>query len=148
MAEIKKFLLTDDDKDDRELFSEALYSVDPSIICQGAEHGRDALRLLTGNGIVKPDLIFIDINMPVMDGWELLNTIKKDDDCHDIPVIIYTTSSEERDRQIAKDLGALCFVTKPDDFRRVKNMLQVIVNNMRKNSLSSVCRDIEKVLAS
>jgi CheY-like chemotaxis protein len=66
MAEIKKFLLTDDDKDDRELFSEALHSVDPTIICQGAEHGRDALRLLTGNGIIKPDLIFIDINMPVI----------------------------------------------------------------------------------
>jgi CheY-like chemotaxis protein len=148
MAEIKKFLLTDDDKDDRELFSEALYSVDPSIICQGAEHGRDALRLLSGNGMEKPDLIFIDINMPVMNGWELLNTIKKDDHCHDIPVIIYTTSSEERDRQIAKDLGALCFVTKPDDFRRVKNILQVIVSNMKKDSLSSVCREIEKVLAS
>ena len=147
MADIKKFLLTDDDRDDRELFSEALHSVDPSIICQGAEHGRNALRLLTSNVIEKPDLIFIDINMPVMNGWELLNTIKKDDYCHDIPVIIYTTSSEERDRQIAKDLGALCFVTKPDDFKRVKNILQVIVYNMKKDALSSVCREIEKVLA-
>lgn len=147
MADIKKFLLTDDDKDDRELFSEALHSVDPGIICQGAEHGREALRLLTGNGTEKPDLIFIDINMPVMNGWELLNNIKKDDTCHDIPVIIYTTSSEERDRQIAKDLGALCFVTKPDDFRLVKTMLQLIVSHMKKNSLSSVCKEIQSLLA-
>lgn len=147
MAEIKKFLLTDDDKDDRELFSEALHSVDPNIICQGAEHGRDALRLLNSQDGEKPDLIFIDINMPVMDGWELLNTIKKDDHCHDIPVIIYTTSSEERDRQIAKDLGALCFVTKPDDFRLVKTILRVIVSNMKKDSLGNVCGEIESVLS-
>lgn len=148
MAEIKKFLLTDDDKDDRELFSEALHSVDPSIICQGAEHGRDALRLLTSSDIEKPDIIFIDINMPVMNGWELLHSIKKDNHYVHIPVIIYTTSSEERDRQIAKDLGALCFVTKPDDFKLVKNMLQVVVSNMKKDSLSTVCKEIERVLAS
>lgn len=145
MATVKKFLLTDDDKDDRELFSEALAAVDPNIVCQGAEHGRDALRLLTSQGIVKPDIIFLDINMPVMNGWELLDTLKKHEGCNDIPVIIYTTSSEERDRQIASDLGALCFVTKPDDFRVVKKILEVVVRNLDKNSMSSICREIERI---
>src|SRR5688572_5969241 len=73
---VKKFLLTDDDKDDRELFSEALASIDPGIICHGAEHGRDALRILNSLDGSKPDIIFIDINMPVMNGWELLHTLK------------------------------------------------------------------------
>lgn len=147
MDSIKKFLLTDDDKDDRELFSEALGAIDPNIICHGAEHGREALHLLSNSTFGKPDIIFLDINMPVMNGWELLHTLKKDGNNHDIPVIIYTTSSEERDKQIAEDLGALCFVTKPDDFRRVKNMLEVVVRNLKKNSLSSVCKELQQMLS-
>jgi CheY-like chemotaxis protein len=144
---VKKFLLTDDDKDDRELFSEALASIDPAIICHGAEHGRDALRILNSLGGTKPDIIFLDINMPVMNGWELLHTLKKDSTRSDIPVIIYSTSSEERDRQIAKDLGALCFVTKPDNFRLVKTILKVVVKNIEKNSLSQICEEIGQVLS-
>ena len=147
MANVKKFLLTDDDQDDRELFSEALASIDPDIVCLGAEHGRDALRLLTNQDSNKPDIIFLDINMPVMNGWELLNTLKKDDTCNNIPVIIYTTSSEDRDRKIARDLGALCFVTKPDDFNVVKDILKVVIRNMNSNSMSTICRDIQTVLA-
>lgn len=143
----KKFLLTDDDKEDRELFSEALAAIDPNIICTGAEHGREALHLLASNSFDKPDIIFLDINMPVMNGWELLNTLKKDDHCRDIPVIIYTTSSEERDKMIAKDLGALCFVTKPDDFRRVKKILEVVIRNLNKNELSSMCRELHQMPA-
>jgi CheY-like chemotaxis protein len=147
MIMVKKFLLTDDDKDDRELFSEALASIDPGIICQGAEHGRDALRILNSMDGSKPDIIFIDINMPVMNGWELLHTLKKDSTCSDIPVIIYTTSSEERDKQIAKDLGALCFVTKPDNFRLVKTILKVVVKNIEKNSLPMICEELDQVLS-
>ena len=143
---VKKFLLTDDDKDDRELFSEALASIDPGIICQGAEHGREALRILESPGMRKPDIIFLDINMPVMNGWELLNTLKKDNARNDIPVIIYTTSSEDRDRQIAKDLGALCFVTKPDDFKQVKQILKVVVKNIEQNSVEQICEELEQVL--
>lgn len=143
---VKKFLLTDDDKDDRELFSEALASIDPGIICQGAEHGRDALRILNSPGMLKPDIIFLDINMPVMNGWELLHTLKKDHTRHDIPVIIYTTSSEDRDKQIAKDLGALCFVTKPDDFRQVKIFLRIVIRNIEQNSIEQICEEVEQVL--
>lgn len=146
MITTKKFLLTDDDKDDRELFSEALAAIDPGIVCHGAENGRDALRILDTPGQPKPDIIFLDINMPVMNGWELLHALKKDQSRNDIPVIIYTTSSEERDRQIAKDLGALCFVTKPDNFRLVKNILRVVVKNMHTNSLSLICTEIGQVL--
>ena len=92
------------------------------------------------------DFIFLDINMPVMNGWELLYKLKKDNNYNDIPVIIYTTSSEQRDKEIAKDLGALCFVTKPDNFRLMKSILKVVVDNLDKNSLDDVCTDIENVL--
>lgn len=144
MTRIKKFLLTDDDRDDREMFSEALASIAPDIVYRWAEDGRQALQLLSSND--KPDILFLDINMPVMNGWELLHNLKKDNNYNDIPVIIYSTSSEQRDKEIAKDLGALCFVTKPDNFRLMKSILKVVVESLDKNSLDSVCADIENVL--
>ena len=144
MSGIKRFLLTDDDRDDREMFSEALASIAPDIVYHWAEDGRQALQLLAGND--KPDILFLDINMPVMNGWELLHKLKKDNNYNDIPVIIYTTSSEQRDKEIAKDLGALCFVTKPDNFRLMKSILKVVVDDLDKNSLDTVCSDIENIL--
>lgn len=142
----KKFLLTDDDRDDRELFSEALASIDPGIQYHWAEHGSQALDLLKNRVIDKPDIIFIDINMPVMNGWELLNELKSDSTYQDVPVIMYTTSSEPKDKKTALDLGALCLITKPDNFRSVKSILQVVVDNMNRNSLWLVGKDLENVL--
>ena len=144
MSGIKRFLLTDDDRDDREMFSEALASIAPDIVYHWAEDGRQALQLLANND--KPDILFLDINMPIMNGWELLHKLKKDNNYNDIPVIIYTTSSEQRDKEIAKDLGALCFVTKPDNFKIMKSILKVVVDHLNKNSLDAVCADIENVL--
>jgi CheY-like chemotaxis protein len=54
-----------------------------------------------------PDLIFLDINMPVVNGWEFLVKLKSDDKYKRIPVIILTTSSDKTNKQIASDLGAI-----------------------------------------
>ena len=145
MTRIKNFLLTDDDLDDRDLFSEALAAVDPGIVYHWAEHGREALQLLNSKTIDKPDIIFLDINMPVMNGWELLAKLKQDSAYNDVPVIMYTTSSEPKDRKIAMELGALCFVTKPDNFKSVKSLLQVVVKNIEKDSLALLQKDIERM---
>ena len=147
MTRIKRVLLTDDDRDDRDLFSEALASIDPAIVYHWAEHGRQALHLLDSNIIDKPDIIFLDINMPIMNGWELLGKLKQNSTYHDVPVIMYTTSSEAKDRKIAMELGALCFVTKPDNFKSVKGLLQIVVDNIEKDSIERVVSDIEKLHA-
>lgn len=146
MTKAKRFLLADDDSDDREMFAEALAAIDPAIICHVAEDGKQALHLLNNKEIDTPDVLFVDINMPVMNGWELLTRLKKDGNYKHVPVIIYTTSSVERDKQIAMDLGALCFVTKPDNFRSVKSLLKVVVNHLHDNSLQQVGSDIEKAI--
>ena len=117
----KRFLVIDDDTDDRELFTEALASVDPVIVCDQATDGAEALKWLTTKEIDRPDIIFLDINMPVMDGWQFLKRLKKEDAYKHIPVIVYTTSSNLKDKRIADDLGALCFITKPDAFGRLKD---------------------------
>src|SRR4051812_41973045 len=124
-----RVLLTDDDADDRELFTEAMTATDPAVAVDYAVNGEHTLTKLKENK--KPDLIFLDINMPVMSGWECLKEIKKNDDTSDIPVIIYSTSSHPRDQKIAKDLGALCLFTKPTDYPDLKKMLSKIITLTR-----------------
>jgi CheY-like chemotaxis protein len=138
----KRFLVIDDDTDDRELFTEALASVDPIIECDQATDGAEALKRLTGREIDRPDIIFLDINMPVMDGWQFLTRLKKDDVYKHIPVIVYTTSSTLKDKRIADDLGALCFITKPHAFGRLKHMLGIIVMHVRTADFTRICDEV------
>src|SRR6187402_2606042 len=107
---VKRFLLVDDDNDDRELFSEALATVNPVIICDLAADAEEALNKLHSKDIDAPDMIFLDINLPIMTGWQFLTNLKSQEQYKDIPVIMYSTSSNQRDKDIAKDLGALCFI--------------------------------------
>src|ERR1700742_4342006 len=92
-----RFLLIDDDTDDRELFSEALATVDPVIVCDQATDGAEALDRLIKREISEPDIIFLDINMPVMNGWQFLTKLKSVEKYRHIPVIVYSTSSNQKD---------------------------------------------------
>ncbi|HEV2480827.1 MAG TPA: response regulator [Puia sp.] len=138
----KRFLVIDDDSDDRELFSEALASVDPEIVCDQATDGAEALKRLIAQEIAKPDIVFLDINMPVMNGWQFLTRLKNEDQYKHIPVIVYTTSSNVRDRLIATDLGALCFITKPHAFARLKNLLGIVVSHVHARNFALICDDV------
>jgi len=128
-----RFLLTDDDVDDRELFMEALNDVGTDIICDPVSDAPDMMARLETSGYKKPDLILLDINLPEMSGWEYLKLLKSSKKLRDIPVLMYSTSSHERDRQIAKDLGAVGLITKPSDFTELKNILFKIVKAVREN---------------
>lgn len=138
----KRFLVIDDDSDDRELFSEALASVDPAIVCDQATDGAEALKRLTTQEIDQPDIVFLDINMPVMNGWQFLTLLKSEDRYKDIPVIVYTTSSNLKDKLIADDLGALCFITKPHAFGRLKNMLGIVVTHVNAQNFAHICDEV------
>ncbi|HTF20859.1 MAG TPA: response regulator [Chryseolinea sp.] len=143
---IKKLLLADDDRDDRELFAEALASVDPSIVCQKAEDGKQALQRLAADQYDLPNLIFLDINMPVMSGWEVLKHLKGDSQYANIPVIMYTTASGENEKRIAADLGAICFVTKPDDIRLVKNLQSTVLTGFKEAwTATELCLEITRL---
>src|SRR6266487_683666 len=91
------FLLADDDADDQQLFKEALNEIDKSIRCLTASSGEEALNKLKTDLKQLPDYIFLDLNMPRMNGLECLVEIKKTNTLKHIPVIIYSTSSAEKD---------------------------------------------------
>ncbi|MEJ7644642.1 MAG: response regulator [Chryseolinea sp.] len=132
------FLLADDDIDDTELFREALEDIDRLIVFYCVSDGKQVLAILGKQEFEKPQIIFLDVNMPGMDGWDCLGELKKNELYKDIPVIMYSTSSHQREANIAIDLGALCFFTKPSDFVELKGILKVIVENLDGNLLQAV----------
>src|SRR5688572_1332394 len=109
----KTCLLIDDDLDDQEIFALALQQVSERFQCRMVNDGYEALQCLRNDSYVLPDFIFLDLNMPRMNGKECLTEIKKHDHLKDIPVIIYSTSSFQGDIIQTRKLGAAAFITKP-----------------------------------
>jgi CheY-like chemotaxis protein len=134
----KNFLLIDDDQDDRELFCEAIEAIDKQIICYGETSGLKALEKLNSNKIQNLDVIFLDVNMPVMDGWQCLSILKSTEVCKSIPVIMYSTSYQPEDIEKAQHMGAVCFFTKPTDFQSLKKSLGIVVNHVKTGSLQAL----------
>ena len=130
MNAIKKILVVDDDMDDVQLFGEVIANIEPSIKLQHAEDGRDALEKLAETTNHLPDLIFLDLNMPRMDGKECLKKIKKDDQLNHIPVIIYTTSSQINDIEETMEAGAVCFITKPNNLKELERILIAVIGSI------------------
>ncbi len=125
-----KIMLIDDDKDDRSIFTETLKSIDPTAQCVASKSGSDGLMALNIEKSL-PDVVFLDINMPGMSGWEVLRKVKKDHSLKNIPVIMYSTSSHDRDVQIAADFGAVAFCTKPDDVKHLRTVLKFVLANIQ-----------------
>jgi len=132
----KYILLVDDDNDDRELFREAISNSASELNFREAEDGTEAFRLLQATKDNLPELIFLDINLPIISGWEFLTKLKSDVAFKNIPVIIYSTSSHDRDRKIATDLGALSFVTKPHTYTDLIKLIKKVNLHIQNNTLN------------
>ena len=116
-------LMVDDDYDDFEIFCEALKAVNAKVRCLHATNGAEAFDLLKNHMVDLPDYIFLDINMPVMNGRECLTRIKKDNRLKEIPVVIYSTSSDVREMEYCKGVGAREFIVKPGSFEKLVSVI-------------------------
>src|SRR5690606_28093529 len=96
---VTRFLIVDDDTEDQELFIDVVREVDPSIECISAFTGEEALTLLREDSPALPDYIFMDLNMPRLNGVQCLSKIKKMQYLQHIPVLLYTTSNWTRNKQ-------------------------------------------------
>lgn len=119
---LPKLLLIDDDADDQEIFLSALAFIDNSIHCTIATNGHDGLQHLSATEAL-PDLIFLDLNMPVMNGMQFLQEMKDNHLAKGVPVIIYSTASDQQTIRQALELGAFQFYTKPEKFSELVGML-------------------------
>jgi CheY-like chemotaxis protein len=118
-------LYIDDDPEDIEIFNEAIRTVDPAIQCAAVNSGKEALRYLQSATIL-PDHIFLDINMPGMDGRTCLEEIKKEPRFKNINVVIYSTNTYPKDIELMASMGAM-FIKKANSF----NDLCAIIKNLQ-----------------
>jgi CheY-like chemotaxis protein len=126
-------LIVDDDHEDSDFFTEAVNQIDPEIKCWVAKDGKAALNLLTKEMVMPPEYIFLDINMPIMNGRETLIELKKNTRLRDIPVIMYSTTSDTKEIKSFYELGAHDFLIKPHNFNKlVEALTSIIVSNKRK----------------
>jgi len=125
-----KILLVEDNEGDIVLTLEALKEAKVSNDIQVVKDGEEALQYLRKEGLFKkaetPDLILLDINLPKVDGKEVLAEIKKDKDLKIIPVVMLTTSDSEKDILESYQHHANCYITKPVDFEKFMHVVHMI----------------------
>jgi CheY-like chemotaxis protein len=127
----KNILLVEDNPDDVQLTLRALKKSKIMNQVIVAQDGVEALDYLFGTGKyagrdtdVKPQVVLLDLKMPKMDGLEVLQRIRKDERTRVLPVVVLTTSSEDRDRVESYKLGANSYIRKPVDFNQFAHAVQ------------------------
>ena len=116
---MNSILMIDDDADDQLIFKEAIHEIANKIECLFANNGFEALSQLIRLD-PSPSIIFLDLNMPIMNGFECLEQIRKNGEWRKIPVVIFTTSNNPADKKKSEKLGAEFFLTKTSDFLLLK----------------------------
>jgi CheY-like chemotaxis protein len=122
--------MVDDDIDDQDIFSIALKELDIAIDCVFAFDGEEALRKLEEDPLFYPDLIFLDINMPKMNGKECLAAIKKSTRQRNIPVIVFSTSTDKKMEQELTKMGAAAYLTKPSSISELTKKLAELIGTL------------------
>lgn len=112
---VTSIVLIEDDEDDQEIFFTALARSYPQAGCKFFCNGLEAISSLTKK-VIRPDLIFLDLNMPIMNGLQFLAEIQKNAELQTIPIIVLSTTSHAKTIALAKELGAIDFITKPNKF--------------------------------
>ncbi len=125
-----EILMVEDSPSDTQLAIEALHEAKIANRLSHVEDGVEALQFLRRQGpyhdAPRPDLILLDLNLPRMDGRQLLEEIKQDPDLRVIPVVVLTTSRSEQDVLRSYQLHANCYITKPVDFTQFMHVVKSI----------------------
>lgn len=120
-------LLADDDESDRLLFEEAFAQLKIKTIVRTVNNGIQLMEWLNKENIRLPHLLFLDLNMPRKSGLECLKEIKSNKKLKDISIAIYSTSDNEKDMEETFHNGANVYITKPNDFNMLKQVLEKAV---------------------
>jgi chemotaxis family two-component system response regulator Rcp1 len=129
-GKISNVLLVEDSPGDVRLTQEAFREANPSVYLHVANDGVEAMIFLRNQGsharAPRPDMILLDLNLPRMDGRQVLAEIKKDDALRMIPTVILTTSGAEADVAKSYQLQANCYLTKPVQLEAFEDLVRSI----------------------
>ena len=125
-------IIADDDLDDHYIIKDEIEKISPNHTFTSVYNGLELIHLLKGTGKsgekIIPDLIIMDLNMPLLDGLGALSQIKASEDLAGIPVYILSNSRFDYDKEKAMQLGASCFHSKPFKFEELKEIVKEIYN--------------------
>ena len=133
MISDRQILVVDDDENDRQLTMAALTQRGDELRVHTAQDGAEALDYLHARNAFKDRpagsllMILLDLNMPRVDGWEVLRQLKSDPVLRTIPVVVFTSSSRDHDREQCYVLGANAYVVKPIDHREYAETVRDIL---------------------
>ena len=121
-----EILLVEDNPGDVKLTQMALENAKVINNLHIVNNGKEALEFLFSEKQIKPDIVLLDLNLPVIDGREVLKKIKEDSNLKRTPVVILTSSKAEEDIIKTYDLHANCYITKPIDLEQFLNVIKTI----------------------
>jgi CheY-like chemotaxis protein len=119
--------LADDDEDDRLFFTDAFEELKINTVVNTVNNGKELLDFLNHPETILPNIIFLDLNMPILNGIDCLKEIKLNDKFKDIAIAIYSTSSSDQDVENTFVLGANIYIKKPSSFNDLKKILSEVV---------------------
>jgi CheY-like chemotaxis protein len=123
-----RILLADDDKDDRFFFQEAFKEIEAKTSIETVSDGEQLGIYLEKKGNPLPHLLFLDLNLPRKNGLECLHDIRTNSAFNDLLVIIYSTSSSERDISESFQKGANLYIRKSNDFFTLTKVMNKVIN--------------------
>jgi CheY-like chemotaxis protein len=131
---IRKIFMVDDDAEDQEIFQRVIGDIDSEIEVSFYNNGAVALDHIGAKG--RPDLIFLDCLMPVMDGIECLTKLKANRSTRQIPVIMYTSSQNHKENELAIRLGAFQLIQKTNQLEKLSRDIGEVVALLNKAALN------------
>lgn len=132
--------VTDDDEDDRLLFQEVINELPYLVHFTTARDGEETIQALMNTGQL-PDLLFLDLNMPLKNGLDCLKEIKGTPQLSALPVIIFSTSAYPAAINQAYEEGAHLYIRKPNDFLTFKKLIQQVLSINWKDNISRPPRE-------
>ena len=122
-----RLLLADDDEDDCIFFKEALEDLVADATLATVSNGVELMKMLRAQSTLLPDLLFLDLNMPLKNGFECLEEIKMDKKLSPLPVVIYSTSLNMEVMNLLYEKGAQYYIRKPGDFLKLKKVIREVL---------------------
>ena len=134
-------ILADDDQDDRDFFSDAFAELKMQTKVSLFNDGQQLMDYLNHPNSILPQILFLDLNMPIKSGMECLKEIKDNNQFKDIAVAIYSTSASDEDIEDTFVKGANIYIKKPSSFDTLKKILSEIVTVNWQYQTSGLNRD-------